>query len=278
MGPPAATQRSGRRGEKEAQRMIRSLGRRCRGDLWSPAQWRPGLPAGACAAGRPHFFPKKWGERRAGGAPPTLDPPERGPTAAESRTDKAGTGRASTPGSFFSVRFRRCRAPGRPAATQRSGRRGERRHSERLRRHTARRAGACPRRPFRIRRRAGCAGNDKGRTPAPDVRPSSKERGYNEMKETVSCEYDHTKDMLTKKNSICYRSIKFQSFFVKFLSCGKIRWKMWKNRPNAEVRPGIAPAAGRSELEDRMKRSAVSCKCYGNRGLLTNLAPDVTIS
>ena len=48
--------------------------------------------------------------------------------------------------------------------------------------HIARRAGACPRRPFRIRRRAGCAGNDKGRTPAPDVRPSSKERGYNEMK------------------------------------------------------------------------------------------------
>ena len=147
-GAPAATQRSGRRGEKEAQRMIRSLGRRCRGDLWSPAQWRPGLPSGACAAGC---------------------------------TNQARTGRGCTPGSFF-CSFQALPRPGRPAATQRSGRRGERRHSERLRRHIARRAGACPRRPFRIRRRAGCAGNDKGRTPAPDVRPSSKERGYNEMK------------------------------------------------------------------------------------------------
>ena len=59
-------------------------------------------PPGRCLrGGRPHLFPKKWGERRAGGAPPTLDPPIRGFMAAESCTDKARTGRASTPGSFF---------------------------------------------------------------------------------------------------------------------------------------------------------------------------------
>ena len=176
--------------------MIRSLGRRCRGDLWSPAVI--GIPPVAGLPGRgTAFFPKEsGGKERARGSfmrwlrvdfhrrcprhlrLPVL--PKRGPMAAGC-TNQAKTGRASTPGSFF-CSFQALPRPGRPAATQRSGRRGERRHSERLRRHTARRAGACPRRPFRIRRRAGCAGNDKGRTPAPDVRPSSKERGYNEMK------------------------------------------------------------------------------------------------
>ena len=76
-------------------------------------------PPGRCLrGGRPHFFPKKWGERRAGGAPPTLDPPVRGFMAAESCTDKARTGRASTPGSFLCPSQALPR-PGRPASITR---------------------------------------------------------------------------------------------------------------------------------------------------------------
>ena len=48
--------------------MIRSLGRRCRGDLWSPAQWRPGLPAGACAAGAPISSRRNGGKEGPGGS------------------------------------------------------------------------------------------------------------------------------------------------------------------------------------------------------------------
>ena len=73
-GAPAATQQSGRRGEKEAQRMIRSLGRRCRGDLWSPAQWRPGLPAGACAAGAPISSRRNGEKEGPGGLRPPWTP------------------------------------------------------------------------------------------------------------------------------------------------------------------------------------------------------------
>ena len=49
----------------------------------------------------PPFLPEEMGGKKGRGASPTLDPPIRGFMAAESCTDKARTGRASTPGSFF---------------------------------------------------------------------------------------------------------------------------------------------------------------------------------
>ena len=57
--------------------MIRSLGRRCRGDLWSPAQWRPGLPAGACAAGAP-ISSRRNGEKEGPGGSAHPGPPSTG--------------------------------------------------------------------------------------------------------------------------------------------------------------------------------------------------------
>ena len=161
---PAATQRSGRRGERrhsggnELCRLRRSersaawaddvgadtihpsngapAATRCcfrRGDLWSPACLRIHQPVGrddlgapstcrggprerACAGaglpGRgPHFFPKKWGERRAGGLRPPCPPQYGGPW----RRWAVRTGQR--PGlhcrKFFrKFRHRRCRAPG----------------------------------------------------------------------------------------------------------------------------------------------------------------------
>ena len=49
----------------------------------------------------PPFLPEEMGGKKGRGASPTLDPPIRGFMAAESCTDKARTGRASTPGTFF---------------------------------------------------------------------------------------------------------------------------------------------------------------------------------
>ena len=117
-----------------AKRAIRNLCRR----------WRPGLR-------RHRFLSKESGGKEGAGGKSPRRPPIRGFTAAESCTDKARTGRASTPGSFFAFVTgaaapraaraghpagpdSRCAVPGAPngapAATQRSGRRGERRPSE----------------------------------------------------------------------------------------------------------------------------------------------------
>ena len=182
--------------------MIRSLGRRCRGDLWSPAQWRPGLPAGACAAGAP-ISSRRNGEKEGPGG---LRPPWTPQYGGSRRQALYGPGknRACIHARFLFVSVTgaaapwvarvdhpagpdsRCAVPAWPAGPpsvlcRRNTLAVTAAHSM-FGPHIARRAGACPRRPFRIRRRAGCADDDKGRTPAPDVRPSSKERGYNEMK------------------------------------------------------------------------------------------------
>ena len=67
-----------------------------------PRRYLPGYsPGGTPARRAPPFLPEEMGGKKGRGAPPTLDPPIRGFMAAESCTDKARTGRASTPGSFF---------------------------------------------------------------------------------------------------------------------------------------------------------------------------------
>ena len=90
-GAPARAQRlcRGSRGEKEAQRMIRSLGRRCRGDLWSPACPRIHQPVGRDDLGAPSACRDAPGGRafpagapllmsKAVGKPPGLRPWTRG--------------------------------------------------------------------------------------------------------------------------------------------------------------------------------------------------------
>ena len=64
-----------------------------------PARCLPGCPprGARLRGGRPHFFPKKWGERRAGGLRPPWTPQVRGLMAAVGCTNRAKTGHASPP-------------------------------------------------------------------------------------------------------------------------------------------------------------------------------------
>ena len=54
-------------------------------------------PGGRLRGGRPHFFPKKWGKRRAGGLRPPWTPQVRELMAAVGCTGKAKTSRALPP-------------------------------------------------------------------------------------------------------------------------------------------------------------------------------------